>query len=45
MIQRNRLTQMIDNEFIYYITDQSAAVQRVVLPAMSASAAMSTPRI
>jgi SAM-dependent methyltransferase len=30
IIQRNRLTQVNDNEFIYYITDQSGAVQRVV---------------
>jgi SAM-dependent methyltransferase len=31
-IQRNRLTQVNDNEFIYYITDQSSAVQRIVHP-------------
>jgi SAM-dependent methyltransferase len=32
IIERNRLTQVNDNEFIYYITDQSGAVQRVVHP-------------
>jgi hypothetical protein len=31
-IQRNRLTQVNDNEFIYYITDTSGAVERVVHP-------------
>src|SRR5262245_5239108 len=31
-MQRNRLTQVNDNEFIYYGTDQSGALQRVVHP-------------
>jgi hypothetical protein len=30
VIQRNRLTQVNDNEFIYYVTDQSGSVQRIV---------------
>ena len=30
IIQRNRLTQVNDNEFIYYVTEQNGAVQRIV---------------
>ena len=30
VIQRNRLTQVNDNEFIYYVTEQNGAVQRTV---------------
>ena len=32
MIQRNRLTQVNDNEFIYYVTRKSGEVQRIVHP-------------
>ena len=32
ILERNRFTQVHDNEFIYYITDQSGAVQRIVHP-------------
>jgi len=32
IIQRNRLTQVNDNEFIYYVTDPSGAVERIVHP-------------
>ena len=32
IIQRNRLTQVNGNEFVYYITDKDGAVQRIVHP-------------